>query len=91
MQARGGRKFPIGCADLEALAVLPSNMAVGQNQWYQVCAPPISVNFSGLGMFTGDTIWILTHGHIDPGSDTQLADFFPRGVLFQEAILQFAS
>ena len=33
-----------------------SYMAVGENQWDAV--------LGGIGMFTGGTIWILTHGHI---------------------------
>ena len=38
-------------------------MAVGQNQWYG--APPTLVYFSGwIGMFTGGTIWLLTHGQM---------------------------
>ena len=42
-------------------------MAVGQNQWYHfgVGAPPIlEPILVGIGMFTGGTIWILTHGQI---------------------------
>ena len=43
-------------------------MAVGQEQCYHfgVGAPPIIlVYFSGwIGIFTGGTIWILTHGHV---------------------------
>ena len=38
-----------------------------QNQWYHlgVGAPPIlEPIFVGVGMFTGGTIWLLTHGHI---------------------------
>ena len=45
----------------------------GMNIWLWVktngtilgSAPPILVYFSGwIGMFTGGTIWILTHGHL---------------------------
>ena len=41
-------------------------MAVGQDQWYHfgVGAPPFSSIVVGIGMFTGGTIWILTHGHV---------------------------
>ena len=45
-------------------------MAVGQNQWYHfgVGAPPIlEPILVGIGMFTGGTIWILTHGHRTAG------------------------
>ena len=39
----------------------PTNVAVGQNQWYHfVGAPPILVYFSG----DWDVHWILTHGHV---------------------------
>ena len=56
------------------------HVAVGQKQWYHfgVGAPPILVYFSGwIGMFTGGTIWILTHGHVSgalfaPGGATML-------------------
>ena len=37
------------------------------NEWYHlgVGVPPIFVYFSGwIGMFTGGTIWLLTHGHL---------------------------
>ena len=52
------------------------HMAVGQNQWYHfgVGAPPIlEPHLVGIGMFTGGTIWLLTHGHMSlrgnaPGS-----------------------
>ena len=43
------------------------HLAVAKHQWYhfRVGAPPILVYFSGwIGMFTGGTIWILTHGHL---------------------------
>ena len=43
------------------------HLAVGQNQWYhfEVGAPPILVGIlARIGMFTGGTIWVLTHGHI---------------------------
>ena len=42
------------------------DMAVGQNQWYhfEVGAPLILVYVSGIGIFTGGTIWLLTHGHM---------------------------
>ena len=40
------------------------DMAVGPNRWYHfgVGAPPILEPIVGIGMFTGGTIWILTHG-----------------------------
>ena len=43
-----------------------THMAVGQNQWYHfgVGAPPILEPIVGVGMFTGGTIWILTHSHL---------------------------
>ena len=40
---------------------------MGQNQWYYfgVGAPPIvEPILVGIEMFTGGTIWILTHGHL---------------------------
>ena len=48
--------------------MVEGNMAAGQNQWYHfgVGAAPILVEILvGIGMFTGGTIWILSHGHID--------------------------
>ena len=42
-------------------------MAVGQNPWchFGVGAPPFLEPISvGIAMFTGGTIWILTHGKI---------------------------
>ena len=50
---------------LPPLKTMGFNMVVGQHQWYHfgVGAPSL-VYFSGwLGMFTGGTIWLLTHGH----------------------------
>ena len=38
-----------------------------QNPWYHlgIGAPPILEPISvGIGMFTGGTIWVLTHGHL---------------------------
>ena len=49
------------------MASLMYYMAVVQNQWYHfgVGAPPIlEPILVGVGMFTGGTIWLLTHGHI---------------------------
>ena len=43
------------------------HLAVDQNQWYHfgVGAPPIlEPILVGIGMFTGGTIWTLTHGHL---------------------------
>ena len=43
------------------------DLAVGQDQWYRfgVGAPPILEPIVvGIWMFTGGTIWILTHGHL---------------------------
>ena len=45
----------------------PKHVAVGQNQWYHfgVGAPPIlEPILVGIGMFTGGTIRIFTHGHV---------------------------
>ena len=45
-------------------------LAVGQNQWYHfgwyVNSPPIlePILVVRIGMFTGGTIWILTHGRV---------------------------
>ena len=41
-------------------------MAVCQNQWHHfgIGARPSAVYLVGIGMFTGGTIWLLTHGHI---------------------------
>ena len=43
------------------------DLAVGQNQWshFGAGAPPIlDPIVVGIGMFTGGTMWILTHGHL---------------------------
>ena len=42
------------------------NMAVGRNQWshFGVGAPILGPILVGIGMFTGATIWVLTHGHL---------------------------
>ena len=49
-----------------------------QNQWYHfgVGAPPIlKPILVGIGMFTGGTIWILTHGHMETTRPGVLAGF----------------
>ena len=47
-------------------------MDVGQNQNGSQCTTHFRTYFSGwIGMFTGGTIWILTHGHL---SEPHLAD-----------------
>ena len=49
------------------------DVAVGQNQWYHFgvirCTTHFRTYFSGwIGMFTGGTIWLLTHGHVFPNA-----------------------
>ena len=46
-----------------------SHVAEGQSQWYHFDVGEFTTHvrtyFSGwIGMFTGGTIWILTHGHV---------------------------
>ena len=52
------------------------DLAVGQNQWYHfgvgAGAPPILVLVE-IGMFTGGTIWVLTHGHLDSQGSGRIA------------------
>ena len=58
-------------------------MAMGQHQWYHfgVGAPPMLVYLSGdFGMFTGGTIWILTHGQIGSVTRRPNAVAVPRMV-----------
>ena len=45
----------------------PIDIAMVQHHWYHfgMGAPPIlEPILVGIGMFTGDTIWVLTHGYI---------------------------
>ena len=70
-------------------------MAVGQKQWYHlgVGAPPIlEPILVGIGMFTGGTIWILTHGHFftsSPFQSLRLDSHFGSGAP-QALLLLFA-
>ena len=44
------------------------SLSVGQNQWYDFGVGEFTTHFGlflvGIGMFTGGTIWMLTHGHL---------------------------
>ena len=54
--------------------------AVGPNQWYHVGvgAPPIlEPILVRVGMFTGGTIWILTHGQPVSGWHLHLSVYWP--------------
>ena len=49
-------------------------VAMGQNPWYQfgAGAPPIlELILVGIGMFTGGTIWLLSHSHLQTLSEMQ--------------------
>ena len=55
---------------MRARCVSNGNLAVGENQWYDFGAGEFTTHLEpilvvGLNrLFTGGTIWILTHGHL---------------------------
>ena len=52
----------------QVLKYLTTHVAVGENQWDPILGWAhlhFRTYFSGwIGMFTGTTIWVLTHGHV---------------------------
>ena len=54
---------------------------MGQNQWDPILVGRCThfrTHLVGIGMFTGGTIWILTHGHMGASSFLELESFFCR-------------
>ena len=45
-------------------------VAVGQSEWYHFRVGELAYFSGWIGMFTRGTIWILTHGHVDPPAKT---------------------